>query len=375
MLSLLALAVAAAISPIGQAHAQPTKAQILSTRVICSEPGRYVGWPTIAKTTGGELLTVFSGDRDAHVCPWGKTELVRSADNGVTWSAPVVVNNTPLDDRDAGIIVTRRGTLIVSWFTSLAFAEPSYLKHYPPEITASWKRHTEKLSPDIRKQWLGCWVRRSVDNGASWGDCIRVPVNAPHGPVECADGRLIYVGKTLWDEPQKLQAAESRDDGRTWKVIGGISVAPGENISHYHELHAVELENGDIVALIRYNPPEKDNNIMRQTVSRDGGKTWSTPRPTGIWGYPPHLIRLRDNRVVVVYGHRREPFGERACVSYDGCRTWDTDHPIDLYPCVNTDLGYPASVEMEDGSIYTVYYQVERKGEQTVLMGTHWRLE
>ena len=59
-----------------------------SSFVICKQPGRYIGWPTVARTAAGELLVVFSGDRQAHVCPFGKTQLVRSADGGRTWSAP-----------------------------------------------------------------------------------------------------------------------------------------------------------------------------------------------------------------------------------------------------------------------------------------------
>jgi len=90
---------------------------ILSTHVICKQPGRYIGWATIAKTRKGELITVFSGDRDAHVCPWGKTQMIRSQDTGKTWTQPVTINNTVLDDRDAGIIETIKGTLVVSWFT------------------------------------------------------------------------------------------------------------------------------------------------------------------------------------------------------------------------------------------------------------------
>jgi len=59
-----------------------------SSFVICKEPGRYVGWPTIARTADGELLVVFSGDREGHVCPFGKTQLVRSNDGGKTWDYP-----------------------------------------------------------------------------------------------------------------------------------------------------------------------------------------------------------------------------------------------------------------------------------------------
>jgi hypothetical protein len=46
-----------------------------------------------------------------------------------------------------------------------------------------------------------------------------------------------------------------------------------------------------------------------------------------------------------------------------------------INPGINSDLGYPASVQLDDGSILTVYYQVDKEGEKTSLMSTHWRLK
>ena len=37
----------------------------LWTRVICKQPGRYIGWPTIARRKTGELLAVFSAPPDS----------------------------------------------------------------------------------------------------------------------------------------------------------------------------------------------------------------------------------------------------------------------------------------------------------------------
>ena len=68
----------------------------------------YIGWPSVAKTADGELLAVISGDREEHVCPWGKTEMIRSSDDGETWTKPVIINNTPLDDRDPGLLSHNR---------------------------------------------------------------------------------------------------------------------------------------------------------------------------------------------------------------------------------------------------------------------------
>jgi hypothetical protein len=121
-------------------------ADIISTRVICKQPGKYIGWPSITKTRTGELLVVFSGNRDAHVCPFGITQMIRSKDNGETWTDPVTINNTPLDDRDAGILETRNGTLLVNWFTSLAFDTKKFYDRNP-----SWKRNADKLGDETKK--------------------------------------------------------------------------------------------------------------------------------------------------------------------------------------------------------------------------------
>ena len=62
--------------------------------------------------------------------PGERTELVRSRDGGECWSDPVVIRDSPLDDRDSGIVQTASGTLLVSWFTSLAFArDPRWQQH------------------------------------------------------------------------------------------------------------------------------------------------------------------------------------------------------------------------------------------------------
>ena len=48
---------------------------------------------------------------------------------------------------------------------------------------------------------------------------------------------------------------------------------------------------------------------------------------------------------------------------------------MELCPTPNNDLGYPASVQLDDGFILTVYYQAHNPNEKPCLMGTYWRLE
>jgi len=342
-------------------------AEILSTKVICKQKGRYIGWPTICRRANGQLVVIFSGDRDAHVCPYGKDQLVRSTDGGKTWTKPETVNNTPLDDRDAGILETRRGTLLVSWFTSLAF-ERNGRPH--------WRRHAEKLGPETRKRWLGSWVRRSTDGGKTWQRPVRVTGSAPHGPIELADGRLLYLGSDNFNARNKVVAEASRDDGKTWKVVGSVPIPKRLQSIRFCEPHVVETRRGKLVGMFRVEEVPFNGRFLYQADSHDGGKTWTPPRRTKIWGFPPHLLRLANGWLVVVYGRRRPPFGQRACISRDDGKTWDVANEITLARGPNGDLGYPASVQLPDGSILTVFYQIDKPGdgEKTSLFATHWRL-
>ena len=88
----------------------------------------------------------------------------------------------------------------------------------------------------------------------------------------------------------------------------------------------------------------------------------------------PHLIQLKNGWVLVSYGYRLAPYGERACISRDEGKTWDTAHEINLTNGPGPDLGYPSSVQLDDGSILTVYYQAEKLNVPTCFMSTHWRL-
>ncbi len=351
----------------------PYRAEILERKLICKEPGRYIGWPTIARLRSGRLVIAFSGERDEHVCPWGVTQLVWSDDDGLTWSQPITVNNTPLDDRDAGIIETQRGTLILSWFTSLAFADSAGLANHP-----SWRRHFSKIGPETQRTWLGSWIRRSEDGGATWGPPIRVHVSAPHGPIQLRDGRLLYVGIGEADSQKVIGVDVSQDDGRTWRLLATIKPAPEDTIDYYWEPHVAELPSGKLVAMFRYQPKRREDCHLRQAESTDGGKTWTVAHATPIWGYPPHLLNLQNGWLLVSYGRRKEPYGERACVSRNGGVTWDVDGEMPLSEAIlekgGGDMGYPSSVQLPDGTIWTVYYEVHKPGEKPSLMGTHWRL-
>jgi hypothetical protein len=93
----------------------------------------------------------------------------------------------------------------------------------------------------------------------------------------------------------------------------------------------------------------------------------------GAAGSPPHLLKHSSGAIVMVYGYRAQPFGERAKVSRDGGKTW-SDEIILRDDAPSGDLGYPASVELPNGDILTIYYQQANAGEKTSLLWTRWSL-
>ncbi len=377
-----------------------TQAEVIESRVICRQPGRYIGWPTIAKSHDGELFVVFSGDRDAHVDPFGKTCFMRSSDHGATWSDAVVINDTPLDDRDAGICVAPDGALVVSWFTS-HYYDYLAMTHYCEGLEQRWQEALSGGTEEDVVRWtdadgggtadrrMGFWTRRSADRGETWEDAVPSICCAPHGPITLSDGRMLFVGTASFAREEGgacLGAAESLDDGRSWELISRVDALPefdgGVEGSYVYlcEPHAVEVAPDRILAMARYEErglpaSARQRSMLWQFESEDGGRTWTAPRPTDIIGKPPHLTRLSDGRILLTYGYRHDPYGQRACISSDGGQTWDYGNEIVLRDDgPSGDLGYPASVECDDGSILSVYYQKETPEEKTVLMTTRWRV-
>jgi sialidase-1 len=315
---------------------------------------------------------VWSGGRESHVCPFGRVEMMRSNDDGRTWTWPEVLMDTVIDDRDAGVLETPKGTLLVTTFTSLAY-EPilAKAKDWLPERLDRWQAAHQRASAEQRKGLLGCWMLRSTDGGMNWSAPFRVPVNSPHGPIALASGRLLYPGKQLW-EGQKNGIAESNDDGKTWRWLAEFPTRPGDQFEQYHELHGVETASGKVLVHIRNHNKANPGETL-QTESTDGGRTWTMPRAIGVWGLPSHLLRLRDGRLVMTYGYRRPPYGNQARVSKDEGKTWS--EPVTLSDDgIRGDLGYPSTVEFAGGELGTAWYEQVAASPAAVLRFTRWSL-
>ncbi len=354
--------------------------------IVCDLPHErlgYFGWPSVARRDDGMLVVAASGLRYDHVCPWGKTVLFFSPDDGRTWSIPRILNDTPLDDRDAGILSLGGKKLLVSWFILDVRNHFDYaIKNFKldAEEQARWRTVFDTWTDEVVGKWQGSWVRTSVDSEA-WSDFIRVPVSAPHGPILLRNGEIFYLGKQ-WDMPGRkaegfIVACKSSDGGQTWKELGVVPIPADTKPDNYHEPHVVELPSGKLIGHIRFEDNQNPNYIhfsLFQTESEDAGLTWTKARPLGIYGSPPHLIRHSSGDLICTYSYRKPPLGHRVMISRDDGKTWDADWILrdDAPP---RDHGYPCSVELPDHSIFTVYYQrASHEYKNCGLLWSRWKL-
>ena len=213
---------------------------------------------------------------------------------------------------------------------------------------------------------------RSTDGGLTWSPRYPSLVNSPHGPIALADGRLLYAGKQLWAAQERVGVCQSLDDGQSWQWLAEIPTRPGDTPAEYHELHAVETIDGRLIVQIRNHNAANAQETL-QCESRDGGKTWTVPHAIGVWGLPSHLLRLKDGRLLMTYGHRRPPFGNLARLSQDQGRTWS--EPLVISSDGSSgDLGYPSTVELADGTLLTAWYESMKDYPHAVLRQARWTI-
>ncbi len=337
-------------------------------------PLTYHGWPTIANVGGDKLMAVCSGGRQRHVCPYGRVYLYTSSDGGRNWSKPQIITDGPLDDRDAGIVTAPDGSLLVNYFTSIHFADTYREREVPPE----WGKVEKSITLETLKKEHGFFLKRSTDGGKTWSEKILVPVNNVHGPTVLKDGSLFWVGRELSHTyvqscrlGNRVIAVRSTDNGLTWETVSEIRPPAGQDVRNYYEIHTVQAENGTIITQIR-NHCGCDDVDTWQALSFDNGHTWTVPRRV-CYGFPTHLLNLSDGRILMCYGYRRKPYGNRCRVSEDNGISWSEDLVLSE-DGFSWDIGYPSTAQLNDGTLVTLWYQFRDSTGLASLRCMGWRM-
>ena len=342
---------------------------------------RYNAWPTVITLADGTLLAAWSGERLKHICPFGKALAARSADGGYTWETPYVIQNTPLDDRDAGLCEIAPGKILMTSFAAgrakNEFFIPHWL-HYPrtTEERVLIENRLAEITDADEARYLGPTLALSKDNGRTFSEPVHVPLTSPHGPMITRNGEILHVGSLGSTEKGAPGIYIERLD-ENCRVIGEpqLIMSPPDKDTVVCEPYAAEMPNGDILVSIRVQNKYKVLYTVYLSRSTDGGKTFSEPQPTGWDGMPPHILVTSRNEVIASYGVRLgDRIGIRARMSRDNGYTW-SEEMILREDGLDWDLGYPTTAENANGELVTVYYMKDNKSlNENRIQYTVWAL-
>jgi sialidase-1 len=338
--------------------------------VIYENPRFYSSFPSVVKRPDGELIVAFrrAPERKAlgekitsHVDPNSYLVIVRSKDNARTWtSEPELLYAHPFGgSQDPCLLQLRNGNLLCTSY-GWAFVRPDGIPNIKPPVSQN--------TPGTF--FLGGYYLISENGGRTWKGPFYPPHIDPEIRLDVYGQKLpaynrgsLYEGKSgsiFWVVAacDRLMPAKtsnhlliSKDGGQTWTY--SCPVATDENVV-FNEASVYETPKGDLVAFLRTASFNDHACIARST---DGGKSFLHWQDMGFQGHPFQALRLSDNRVLLIYGYRHQPFGIRARVLNPECTDYNTAPEIVLRDDGgSTDIGYPWSVQINEKQVLVTYY-------------------
>lgn len=300
--------------------------------------GSYQAFPDACRLNNGEIVCVFYAGY-AHISlpnrehpRGGRICMVRSWDEGHTWSQPTVIYDSPDDDRDPHIAQLSDGTLVCTFFTYRQTA--AGVEFNTKAVFSHDSGHT--------------WSRRAITIAR------RFAVSAP--VRESAPGRCLLGVYTEGAGGTYAAITISSDGGKRWQEPIPLS-KDCPTLPDGTETDIIRLKDGSLLAVIR-----SDRVNMHTCRSRDEGRTWTPPQDIGFKGHAPHLTRLSTGEILLT--HRLPQTALH--VSRDDGRSWAGPYVIDEV------IGaYPSTVELKDGSVLVVYYE---EGEGSAIRAMRFRL-
>lgn len=351
--------------------------------------GPPASMPQVTRTAVGELLCAYS------TC-WepfprgGELRLVRTADEGRTWTQPELIWRSP-DPRVTinscvGMMTMRDGTVLLPAGYNIV---PK--RNDPPGSQGPDDADGESMVIGVYNLTSARSLRhihclRSGDHGQTW---VNVSVGGPpEGGGIMRFGRILELGSGDLLLPAYTRISPEESTGKRAgpgyfrSTDGGWTWGPFEtvDVDWSSEMNLLELHDGALLAIIRGMPDQDPPRTFGMTRSMDGGKAWSRPRPTiGVQGKMPDLWETPDGRLLLIVGCEgnakgRDIYRKRdrrtfnvLFISDDAGDTWRKD--VEIPPLTDVTEAIPADessmVPLEDGRYFVVSQVIDRGTNRT----------
>jgi len=339
--------------------------------LIYKDTSFYSSFPSVVKKSDGELLVAFRrapnrmifGEKgNNHVDHNSYLVMVRSRDAEHWSKKPELIYAHPFGgSQDPCMLQLKDGTILCTSYGWQAVR---------PDGVPNLKQPYFEAAGYI---FLGGYLVRSTDGGKTWSEAIyppsippeinynaygkKVPAYNRGALYEAKDGRVLWI-VAAYDSARKTSnyLLTSRNKGLTWEFTGEVAKDP--NIL-FNEASVYETPKGDIIGFLRTAKFDDQAVIAR---SKDGGKTFKW-ESMGFQGHPLNALRLPDNRVLLTYGYRHQPFGIRARILNAECTDFKTAPEIVLREDGgSTDIGYTWPVQLDKSRVLVVYYFNKENG-------------
>ena len=341
--------------------------------------------PSIVRRPDGELIValrraperrLLGENATSHRDPNGHLVLVRSNDDGKTWSRrPEFFYAHPFgDSKDPCMVQLTDGSILCTSY-GWAFIDAGIAQ----KRKDAWRK--KERYECLNTIFLGGWILYSSDGAHNWEDPIipppiegemayglfgnPVPASCRGAMCEGKNGNLYWaVLSADLNTPSLKNSVHlmiSTDRGYTWKY--SCPIAHNEVID-FNETSLFETPKGDLVAFIRTGLFDDHPVIVR---SIDGGKSFQPWQDAGFKGHPLHALHLSDDSVLLTYGYRHEPYGIRARILDPECRNYATAEEFILRDDGGSrDLGYPWAVLISKYLALIVYYFNMKNGTRHI---------
>jgi hypothetical protein len=290
---------------------------------------------------------------------WGELCLIRSRDDGLTFDPATL--QVVLKKRDAAIAHFQDGVRHAAT-TPVDFTSPDtiLMSQYIGEHL--WAENYGQVrfwplimaSPDRGRTFpLGPLVKKPSHMFSAWG--LPSYVVRPDGSV------LLFTDCVLHDhvEPRAMHtfADVIEDGGRQWNFHGLLDLERRDATLVIHPA-PISLGDGTILLATRHQIGAGGGSIVFVMLFRsdDWGRNWHTVGRITDVGGTPHLLRLRDGRILLTHERRKPPFGIRARISQDTQGLQWGPEIVLRDDGHYGDLGYSRNVQRADGSILTASY-------------------